>query len=625
MPAPGDILVVDDTMTTLMMLLALLSTEGYQASSAQSGAEALELVRKHPPDLILLDFSMPDMDGLQVCRQLKASSRTRDIPILFLSSIADTQAKVDGFAAGAVDFIGKPFERSELLARVNTHLDLARLKKRLSKLVDEKTESLRLSEQRFRAMIEQAPEAIMVYDLDSSRYVDANQQAEALTGRQQKDLIGMTPVQLYSPEQPDGLPTAESVRLHAARAMKGEVQVFERVIARPDGSNMPCEVRLSKLPSETGRLLRVSYIDISPRVAAQEKINRLAYFDALTGLLSQSGLLEKLDNLFNIRQEANLQGFAMLLIDLGDFKSINDVYGNSVGDLLLCEVAERLRRLAGAGNLISRLAGIEFVAVLSGIHSREKAEQAADEALEALSRPFIIDEMTLNITVSIGVSLGPEHGASGQELLRNADMALYKAKQQSKRRVQVFEAALSQQMRETGGAGKGAAPRHRGKPAGAALPAADRAGQRPGGGRGGAGALATPAEGYDPAGPVHPDRRTVRPDPAAGTLGSAGSLPAAQPLAGQGANPHPHGGEPERGAIHRPRAAGIRRRHPEANRHPAQQPGAGNHRVLRDVVAAAVDRHDAAIPPDGRAQFDRRFRHRPFVAGLPHPLPAGHA
>ncbi|KUM02168.1 EAL domain-containing protein [Chromobacterium subtsugae] len=448
MPAPGDILVVDDTMTTLMMLLALLSTEGYQASSAQSGAEALELVRKHPPDLILLDFSMPDMDGLQVCRQLKASSRTRDIPILFLSSIADTQAKVDGFAAGAVDFIGKPFERSELLARVNTHLDLARLKKRLSKLVDEKTESLRLSEQRFRAMIEQAPEAIMVYDLDSSRYVDANQQAEALTGRQQKDLIGMTPVQLYSPEQPDGLPTAESVRLHAARAMKGEVQVFERVIARPDGSNMPCEVRLSKLPSETGRLLRVSYIDISPRVAAQEKINRLAYFDALTGLLSQSGLLEKLDNLFNIRQEANLQGFAMLLIDLGDFKSINDVYGNSVGDLLLCEVAERLRRLAGAGNLISRLAGIEFVAVLSGIHSREKAEQAADEALEALSRPFIIDEMTLNITVSIGVSLGPEHGASGQELLRNADMALYKAKQQSKRRVQVFEAALSQQMRE---------------------------------------------------------------------------------------------------------------------------------------------------------------------------------
>ncbi|XLM22593.1 response regulator, partial [Chromobacterium piscinae] len=78
------ILVVDDTMTTLMMLLALLSTQGYQVSSAQSGAEALDLALKQPPDLILLDFSLPGMDGLAVCRELKLNPRTRDIPILFL-------------------------------------------------------------------------------------------------------------------------------------------------------------------------------------------------------------------------------------------------------------------------------------------------------------------------------------------------------------------------------------------------------------------------------------------------------------------------------------------------------------------------------------------------------------
>ncbi|VEB41789.1 Stalked cell differentiation-controlling protein [Chromobacterium violaceum] len=194
---------------------------------------------KHPPDLILLDFSMPGMDGLAVCRELKLNPRTRDIPILFLSSVSDSQTKVDGFAAGAVDFIIKPFERSELLARVNTHLDLARLKKRLSKLVEEKTESLRLSEQRFRALIEQAPEAIMVYNMDTGRFVDANRQAEKLTGRSLQTLVGISPAALYAPEQPDGLPVAESVSMHSEQAQKGDIPPFERIVQRPTAAPFP--------------------------------------------------------------------------------------------------------------------------------------------------------------------------------------------------------------------------------------------------------------------------------------------------------------------------------------------------------------------------------------------------
>ncbi|MGC0151127.1 putative bifunctional diguanylate cyclase/phosphodiesterase [Chromobacterium vaccinii] len=447
MPVHSDILVVDDTMTTMMMLLALLSTQGYQVSSAQSGSETLERAAKHPPDLILLDFSLPDMDGIAVCRELKLNPRTRDIPVLFLSVIADTETKVQGFAAGAVDFIAKPFERSELLARVNTHLDLARLKKRLSKLVEEKTESLRFSEQRFRALMEQAPEAIMVYDLDSGRFVDANRQAEQLTGRPLSALTGMTPIELYDKEQPDGLPTAESVRMHVSRAMKGEIQLFERIILRPDGGTVPCEVRLAMLPSEAGHLLRVSYIDISSRIAAQEKINRLAYFDTLTGLYNQSGLLEQLDSLYGINREVEQPAFALLLIDLGDFKFINDVYGNRIGDLLLCSVAERLQRLAGPRGHVARL-GIEFALLLSAVGGRDEADEVAGKVLDAVAEPFAVDEMMLNIAASIGVSLGPEHGENGQELLRNADMAVYQAKQRGARRIQVYEAALGQQMRE---------------------------------------------------------------------------------------------------------------------------------------------------------------------------------
>ncbi|MEO3960542.1 putative bifunctional diguanylate cyclase/phosphodiesterase [Chromobacterium piscinae] len=424
MPVPGDILVVDDTMTALMMLVALLSTQGYQVSSAQSGAEALDLVQKHPPDLILLDFSMPDMDGLAVCRELKQSPRTRDIPVLFLSSVSDSQTKVDGFAAGAVDFIIKPFERSELLARVNTHLDLARLKKRLSKLVEEKTESLRLSEQRFRALIEQAPEAILVYNLDSGRFVDANQQAEKLTGRTLQALVGTSPTSLYAAEQPDGLPVAESVTLHAERAQKGEIAPFERILQRPDGSTIPCEVRLSKLPSETDHLLRVS----------------------LTGLHNESGLLEQLNALFAIAGDR--PPFAALLVDLGDFKFINDVYGNRIGDLLLRHVAQRLRKMLGTRGHAARLGGVEFAAILTSVENADEAESIAGQVLDAISEPFPVDEMMLSLTASVGVSLGPAHGADGQELLTRADMALYQAKQRGTRRIQVYEEELGRQMRE---------------------------------------------------------------------------------------------------------------------------------------------------------------------------------
>ncbi|POZ61506.1 putative bifunctional diguanylate cyclase/phosphodiesterase [Chromobacterium alticapitis] len=447
MQQTGDILVVDDTTTTLMMLLALLSTQGYQVSSAQSGAEALNLAQKHPPDLILLDFNLPDTDGLAVCRELKLNLRTRDIPVLFLSSSADADARVDGFAAGAVDFIAKPFERSELLARISTHLELSRLKQRLSKLVEEKTDSLRLSEQRFRALIEQAPEAIMVYNLDSGRFVDANRQAELLTDRPLPALIGLSPLDIYSAEQPDGLPAAESVGMHAARALQGEVQVFERSILRPDGGIVPCEVRLSLLPSETGRLLRVSYIDITQRIAAQDKINRLAYFDALTGLYNQSGLMEQLDALCAI-PEKERPAFALLLIDLGDFKYINDVYGNRIGDLLLCCVADRLRQLADAGGYAARLGGVEFVLLQTGIADVKEAKSLARRVLDAVTAPFPVDEMMLNIGANIGVSLGTAHGDSGQELLRNADMALYQSKQIGALRAEMYHADLGRQMRE---------------------------------------------------------------------------------------------------------------------------------------------------------------------------------
>jgi DNA-binding NtrC family response regulator len=125
--ATEDILVVDDTPASLRLLTELLAKEGYRIRPASDGALALKSIAAKAPDLILLDISMPDMDGYEVCRRLKADEKSSRIPVIFISSFGDTRQKVAGFEAGGVDYITKPFETEEVLARVRTHLRLRRV------------------------------------------------------------------------------------------------------------------------------------------------------------------------------------------------------------------------------------------------------------------------------------------------------------------------------------------------------------------------------------------------------------------------------------------------------------------------------------------------------------------
>jgi len=123
---PATILVVDDTPANLRLLTNMLRNGGYKVRPVSSGDMALRVVEAMPPDLVLLDISMPDMDGYEVCRRLKADPRWRDIPVLFISALADTADKVRAFQAGGVDYVGKPFQFEEVDARVRTHLELRR-------------------------------------------------------------------------------------------------------------------------------------------------------------------------------------------------------------------------------------------------------------------------------------------------------------------------------------------------------------------------------------------------------------------------------------------------------------------------------------------------------------------
>ncbi len=158
MSARGEILIVEDTPDSLMILNDMLTFEGYQVCPTENGAQALAAVAAHPPDLILLDIMMEGMDGFEVCRRLKAQPDTCNIPIIFLTALTQPAQRIEGLRLGAVDFISKPFQREELLARVKTHVELGRLRTRLEHLVVARTRQLEQANEQLQSEIAERKE-----------------------------------------------------------------------------------------------------------------------------------------------------------------------------------------------------------------------------------------------------------------------------------------------------------------------------------------------------------------------------------------------------------------------------------------------------------------------------------
>ncbi len=207
------ILVVDDTYAALQLLADVLSEEGYTVRPANTGERALASVEAEPPELILLDIRMPGMDGFEVCKRLKAMETARDIPVLFLSAATEMEERLLGFSLGAVDFITKPFQRDELLARVKTHLAIQRLQESLRRSNDEMEERVRQrtaelevqtraladSEERFRAVVQNSADLVTIHD-GSGAIVYESPQVSRVLGRREGYMVGRSPVDIAHPE-----------------------------------------------------------------------------------------------------------------------------------------------------------------------------------------------------------------------------------------------------------------------------------------------------------------------------------------------------------------------------------------------------------------------------------------
>ncbi|MEW9899932.1 EAL domain-containing protein [Chitinivorax sp. PXF-14] len=437
----GIILIVDDTLASLKLLADTLKAEGYTVRAAQSGELALRAAALNPPELILLDIRMPGIDGYETCRRLKADPTTRDIPVIFLSAGGASEDKVQGFALGAVDYITKPFQHEELFARVRTHLLLHRLSSRLEAEIEARTRELGASEARLRTMIERAPEAILLFDVDQDCIVQVNSKVEQLSGLPRAALLGHSPAVMYAPEQPGQRSLGETIEEHVQRALAGEEVVFERLVRTPGGADIPVEVRLVAMPPDDRRLLRASLINISERKAAAAQLDYLAHYDTLTGLPNQISLRKQLAQVTE-DSTAGAQRHAVMMIDLDNFRYINDIRGHHYGDLLLIQVANRLKELARGRGFVTRQSGDEFVAVFTQLDQQADIAALAEEILRSLTVPYLIHGLEVACTASIGICVYPDDAADHTELIQHCDLALDHAKSIGKGRYQFHDAGM---------------------------------------------------------------------------------------------------------------------------------------------------------------------------------------
>ena len=452
------VLVVDDILPNVKLLEAKLSSEYYDVLTATSGAEALEKVVQLSPDIVLLDVMMPGMDGFEVCARIKANPAVAHIPVVMVTALTDKEDKVRGLEAGADDFLSKPINDIALMARVRS---LVRLKMALDewRVRENTANQLGVVSEASNVMKESAEKArILVIedkDFEKRKIEDTLRDSHELimsvsTGAEAMELVSKHEFDLLiislNLAGEDGLrlcshlKSNERTRL-TPMIMVGETEDMKRIahgleigahdyIMRPvDRNELLARVRTQVRRKRFHERLRSTYeISLS-----------MALTDSLTGLYNRRYLEVHLGKLLEKNMESR-KALAVLIVDIDHFKHVNDTYGHNVGDEVLKIFATRLKDSLRSFDLVARLGGEEFVAILPDV-AEERAHIVGERLRRAIcDEPFICSAPggQITVTTSIGGALIDHGKHSTPEILERADKALYEAKHGG-RNVVVFE------------------------------------------------------------------------------------------------------------------------------------------------------------------------------------------
>lgn len=447
------VLVVDDILANVRLLEAKLSAEYFEVVTAMNGLDALEATHRTKPDIILLDVMMPGIDGIEVCRRIKANPATHHIPVVMITALDQPEDRVRGLEAGADDFLTKPVNDIALFCRIKSLVRLKMLTDEL-RIRAETTDTIGLILKTSSPAMEHAGRILLM----DSRYFSAERIATALGDKHVIQHIidpllvletaanAATPFDLIivslEPDRFDGLRLCSQLRSFEATR-----QTPILILVDTDSQ----ELLLKALDMGVNDYLMrpVDRQELLARVNTQVRRWRyteqlrssvkasiaLSITDSLTGLYNRRYLETHLGNL--IEHFVNRgKALSILAIDVDFFKAINDTHGHDAGDKVLQELAVRIRQHTRSIDLCCRTGGEEFILVLPSTDL-----DAASIIAERLRKSIAGNSFSLNkmqgipVTVSIGLAGLVDVSDNLDKLLKRADEALYRAKREGRNRV----------------------------------------------------------------------------------------------------------------------------------------------------------------------------------------------
>jgi diguanylate cyclase (GGDEF)-like protein/PAS domain S-box-containing protein len=392
-------------------------------------SQALELLAVEEVDVVLLDFSLPDSVGIESFRTLYQAHP--EVPVIVLTSLDDDALAVRAVAEGAQDYLVKRDVDGRLLARA-IHYAIERHRAE---------RALRASEERHALAMRGANDGLWDLDVASGRlYLSPRWKAmlgfgEKEVGDRLEDWLA-----LVADEDRDTFRTA------LAGHMEGEEEHFEleHRMRRRGGREVWVLTRGVVVRDASGRAVRMagSMTDVTHRKLAEEQLLRDAFHDGLTGLANRNLFLDRLAVSLAARSRGAGEPFALLFLDLDRFKTVNDSLGHGVGDQLLVAMARRLEQLVRPGDTVARLGGDEFAILVSNVRDATAAAHVADRLQDHLAAPFEMDDQEVFVTASIGIALSADSEAGAEGMLRDADLAMYRAKAAGRGRYEVFDLEL---------------------------------------------------------------------------------------------------------------------------------------------------------------------------------------
>ncbi len=451
------ILVVDDDPMNVKLVEGILKKEGYQSLKAFGGAEALEMVRHQRPDLVLLDVMMPGTDGYQVTRQLKADPATAGIPIIMITALNGTEDKVRGLDCGADEFLTKPVNAAELLARVKSMLRLKQYQDQLMLRTHSETAfgeghgplatSCDQNRRQHILLVEDNDKDLRLLSgqIEEQDFdVSVAHDGEAALQRVLAGGIDLVLLDIFLPGM-DGFEVCQRLKessetrdiqvalITCLQDLEGKIKGMELgaddYLVKPvDGRELSARIK--------ALLAKKSYLD---RLHAHyEHALSSAISDGLTGLYNQTYFKKYLELELKRSLRQNYPT-SLLMLDLDDFKGLNDRFGHPVGDKVLQETARLIREAIREVDLAARYGGEEFAVVLP-YSDAKGARVVAERILTALRALRLESEMGADharITASVGIAACPDEARDARTLIQQADTMLYRAKASGKNRIQM--------------------------------------------------------------------------------------------------------------------------------------------------------------------------------------------